>query len=53
MKEFKEILRKEGITGKGFSKEIEISYSGYRSAVSRGIPTWVKAFLYGYKIRNK
>jgi len=53
MKEFKEILRQEGVTGKEFSREIEISFSGYRSAVSRGIPTWVKAFLYGYKIRNK
>jgi len=53
LKEFKEILRQQGITAKKFSEEIGISYSGYRSSVSRGVPTWVKAFLYGYKIKNK
>ena len=52
--DFKEILKAEGINGKDISQILGLSYSSYRSLLSRGYkngaPRWVKSFVMGYQM---
>lgn len=53
MEELKEILKREGFTGKEFSELLGLTYDHYRKCTmnkSKMRPTWVKAFVLGYKL---
>ncbi len=54
MEEYKEILKKNSLTGKDMAKMLGMSYGSYRAAMSKGAkkgaPRWVKAFVMGFTL---
>lgn len=52
IKEFKEILKTEKISGKDMADMLHLSYGSYRAALVDGArtPKWVIAFVEGYKL---
>lgn len=54
MEEYKEILKKNSLTGKDVAGILGMTYASYRNALSRGTkngaPRWLKAFVAGYAL---
>jgi len=54
MEEFKRILKLHGLSGSDIALLLGLSYSSYRSIMSRGYkngsPRWVKSFMLGYSL---
>lgn len=50
MVDWKDILKEGGLSGRQFANKIGLSYTSYRSLVSRGEPKWIKSLEIGYKI---
>lgn len=52
MSEFKDILRENNFSGREMADALGLTYSSYRSMLSRGssgkAPRWMKAFMIGY-----
>lgn len=55
--EFKEVLKKEGLNQKKFAEKIGMSHAGVRNGLARGnkkgVAFWLKAFLFGYNLKNE
>ncbi len=54
---YREILEKEGISGKEMAQMLGLEYGSYRAAMSqgakKGAPRWMKAFVMGYNLAAK
>ena len=56
LEEYKEILKKEGITGLSMAKKLGVTYGSYRSMTkcrAKVVPKWVVSFVIGYRLINK
>lgn len=56
LKEYKEILSKEGITGQFMAEMLGITYGSYRTMTMSSnevVPKWVTSFVMGYRLINK
>lgn len=54
MDEFKQILKAEGLNGKKFAELMNMNYDSYKTQTqpSKKLPKWVKAFVFGYKLKK-
>lgn len=56
IKVYKEILKKEGISGNFMAEMLGITYGSYRSMTKDNVnvvPKWVSSFVMGYRLINK
>ena len=54
IKQFKNILKAEGISLKGFSDTIGMKYGSIRTLISGNkVPRWIKSFNFGYIVGRK
>ena len=55
LKEYKEILSKEGITGQFMSEILGITYGSYRTMTMSSndvVPKWVTSFVMAYRLKK-
>lgn len=56
LKEYKEILKREGIESKFMAEMLGFTYDSYRTMTkinAKVVPKWVTSFVMGYRLINK